>query len=58
MKCENNYLRLHLELQAVVFHLEIHPRWSNIEGDPLSPVERHLRESKDNQMYDMCRAAL
>lgn len=33
---------LHLQLQTVVFHFEIHPRRSDIKGDPFPSVERHL----------------
>lgn len=34
--------RLYLQLQTVVLHFEIHPRRSDIKGDPFPPVERHL----------------
>lgn len=45
---------LHLQFQAVVFHFEIHPRRSNIEGDPLSPVERHLEsEAESPRSHDL-----
>lgn len=33
----------YLQFQAVVLHLEVHAGRSNVKGDPLPSVERHLQ---------------
>lgn len=41
--------RLHLQFQTVVFHFEVHPGGSHVEGDPFPPVERHLNPRQSHQ---------
>lgn len=36
-------MELYLQFEAVVLHLEVHAGRSDIEGDPLPSVERHLQ---------------
>lgn len=36
-------MKLYLQFEAVVLHLEVHAGRSDIEGDPLPSVERHLQ---------------
>lgn len=36
-------MELYLQFEAVVLHLEVHAGWSDIEGNPLPSVERHLQ---------------
>ena len=38
----------HLQLQTVVFNLEVHPGWSHIKRDALTPIVGHLTRHQNH----------